>query len=482
MAVLLSTNLITLNVMKHLLFSSLVLTLTSPLNALPTVGPDYQRPETTAPSAYRDASSSPAQAALPEAWWNSLGDPALDALETRALASNQNLRAALARIEQARAVAGVARSSYLPALSLDPSVTRERTSRNTPNVLPNATGTTWRLPLDLKWELDLFGRNRRLNEGAKAELEAAGAGFEAARLSLTAEVASTYFTLRSLDQEIRIVNETTGFRRDALKLAQARFKRGLDAELDVVRAETELATTEAEASALALRQSSIRNAIAVLLGEPAPAFSLAETVAFPTEIPGVPAGLPGDLLTRRPDIAVAERALAAANARIGLAKAAFFPTISLTGSTGFASADLGDLLKSDSRAWSIGPSVYLPLFQGGRNRANLDRSKAAYEETLAAYNQSVLTAFQEVQDSLSASRFLGEQGSALQRAVASARRGAVLSRKRHDAGFVSYLEVVDAERTALEVERSQVRLQGQRWLTHISLIKALGGGWKQPAS
>ncbi len=457
-----------------------------------TVGPDYKRPDAPAAPAYRDTSPTVAGSAsdptptLSPDWWRAFNDPALNDLETRALAANQDLRVALARVQQARAAAGVARADYLPSVSVDPSVNRERTSRTVDNVLPATPSTTYKLPLDLTWELDLFGRVRRLNESTRAELAASGTTFEAARLSLTAEVATTHFTLLALDRELNVVNSTADLRRDALKLVRARASSGTASDLDVARAETELATTEADAASLAIRRSDTQNALAVLLGEAAPSFDLSASgsslSALSSQLPQVPAGLPSALLTRRPDIVAAEHTLAAANARIGVAKAAFFPAISLTGSAGYASADINNLFKTDSRLWSIGPSLYLPIFQGGRNRANLANARAVYEENVAAYRQSVLVAFREVQDALTASRLLVDQSTAQTRAVTSARRGADLAQKRYDAGYVSYLEVVDAQRTALEVERADARLTGQRWITEIALIKALGGGWSQPTS
>ena len=468
-----------------LLFLSLT-TAASAVASVFTVGPDYKRPDAPDAPIYRDATAQTAPAVSPD-WWRTFNDPALNELETRALAANQDLRAALARVQQARAVAGVARADYLPSLSVDPSVSRDRTSRTLDNPLPVTPSTIHRLPLDLTWELDLFGRVRRLNESTRAELAAAGATFEAARLSLTAEVATTHFTLRALDRELRVVNSTADLRRDALKLVQSRLNSGTANDLDLARAETELATTEADAASLAIRRSATQNALAVLLGEPAPSFNSSDSgsslSALSSQLPQVPAGLPSALLSRRPDIVAAERQLAAANARIGVAKAAFFPAISLTGSAGYASADISNLFNSDSRLWSIGPSLYLPIFQGGRNRANLANARAVFEENIAQYRQSVLIAFREVQDALTASRLLVDQSAAQSRAVASARRGAELAQKRYDAGYVSYLEVVDAQRTALDVERADAQLAGQRWVTEIALIKALGGGWQpQPAS
>lgn len=469
-------------------------TATAGFAALPAVGPNYARPTTPAPSAYRDAENSPAWAtaapadALPRGeWWKLFADPTLDDLESRALAGNQDLRAAAARVEQARAVAGAARGAYWPQIAANGSVVRERTSTTTDNVFPDALTTTYRAPLEAAWEIDLFGRVRRLNESARAEAAASAATFEGVRLALTAEVASTYFSLRGFEQELSLVRETVALRRRALQLVTARVKSGTAADLDSARAETELATAEAEAAALANRRESLQNALAVLTGVPASDFSagqlsVASGGAVPQQAleaipPSIPAGLPSELLERRPDIVAAENALASANARIGVAKAAFFPAISLTGSAGYASGDIDRLTNADSRIWSVGPRLYLPIFQGGRNRANLERSRAAYDEAVAEFRQRVLVAFREVQDALTATRLLAEQAAALDRATAAARRATSLAQTRYDAGYVSYLEVIDAQRTALASERLTTQLGAQRLNTSVALIKALGGGW-----
>lgn len=464
--------------------SLLLLALTSTgFAALPAVGPDYVRPTVETPAAFRDAdlgawkTAAPADTTLRGDWWKLFADPALDVLETRALAANQDLRAAAARVEQARAAAGLARSSYWPQVSVEPSLGRERTSTTTDNVAPHAQTTTYRAPLAASWELDLFGRVRRLTEGARAEAEASADNFESVRLALTAEVAATHFSLRALDREVALLGDTVSLRRRALDLVNARYKGGAAAELDVARGETEVASAEADLAALANRRAALQNALAVLVGAPASEFSVAaapDTGAVP---PAVPAGLPAELLERRPDIAAAERSLAAANARIGVAKAAFFPAISLTGRAGFASGDIDRLFESDSRAWSIGPSLYLPIFQGGRNQANLARSRAAYDESVAVFRQRVLVAFREVQDALTATRLLAEQSAAQERALVSARRAAALAQTRYDAGFVSYLEVIDAQRTSLATERASVQLAALRLNTGVALIRALGGGW-----
>ncbi len=466
--------------MKTFLLSLLIV---ASLNA--AVGPDYSRPSAPAAATWRDSADAtawktgaPADAFGRGEWWKLFADPALNDLETRALAANQDLQAAAARVEEARASAGLARSAYWPQVGVNPAVTREQGSLTAPNALPDSLATTYRAPLAASWELDLFGRVRRLTEGARAEAEASAANFEAVRLSLTAEVATTYFSLRALDQENTLIADGVELRRHALELVTSRRKSGAATDFDVARAETELATTEAEAAATANHRAALQNALAVLVGESAASFQLsAVSSQLGTTIPAIPAGIPSELLERRPDVASAERTLAAANARIGVAKAAFFPALSLTGSAGFASGDIDNLFKTDSRTWSVGPSLYLPIFQGGRNRANLARSRSAYDESVAQFRQSVLVAFREVQDALTGTRLLNEQSAAQDRALEAARRVGALAQKRYDAGFVNYFEVIDAQRTVLATERASARLAAQRLNNSVTLIKALGGGW-----
>ena len=445
-------------------------------------------PAIEAPAAFRDTAggdvtwktAEPADAFSRGEWWRVFGEPALDDLVSRALANNQDLRAAVARVEQARAIAGVARSQYWPQLAVGAEAVRARTSTTTENVQPETLTTTYRTPLVASWEIDLFGRVRHLTAAARAELQATAAELENVRLALTTEAASTFFSLRALDIEQGLVRDGVALRRRARELAQARLANGTAAEFDVARADTELATTEAEAAALANQRAALQNSLAVLAGVAAPDFAFAVTTNALATPPAVPAGLPAALLERRPDIASAERALAAANARIGVAKAAFFPAISLTGGAGYASGEIDSLFRADSRAWSIGPSIYLPIFQGGRNRANLERSRGAYDEAVAVFRQRVLVGFREVQDALTATQLLADQAAAQQRALVAARRAASLAQTRYDAGLVSYLEVLDAQRTSLATERASAQLAALRLNTAVALIKALGGGWHAP--
>lgn len=457
--------------------------------ALPSVGPDYAPPETNVPDAYRDVPvenrlawkpGAPADDAPLGQWWKLFDDPTLDELEERTLAANQDLRAAAARVDQARAAAGSVRSAGWPQLAGDPALMREQSSTTTDNVFPAPVANTYRLPLIASWEIDLFGRVRRLSESARAEADASAATFASVRLSLTAEVAANYFSYRAAEREHALVINTVAWRRRALDLVSARRRSGTASEFDEVRAETELATAETEAAVLANRRSVLQNALAVLVGEPAAHFTIAAASRPLIAPPAIPPGLPAELLERRPDIAAAERTLAAANARIGVAKAAFFPAISLTGAAGYASGDIDRLFQNDSRVWSIGPSLYLPIFQGGRNRANLQRSRAAYEESVAQFRQRVLVAFLEVQDALTATHYLADQAEAQDRALTAAQRATQLAQTRYDAGFVAYLEVIDAQRTSLSIERASAQLTALRFNTSVALIKALGGGWRSP--
>lgn len=453
--------------------------------SLPAVGPDYQRPATPTAASYNDASGQLPVAAgnrVTKEWWRDFGDPELDRYVVAALTENQSLKAALARVEQARALTGEARAAFLPMVGVVGLATREQTSETTTNRFPNSLTTTYRLPLTLSWELDLFGRMRRLNEGARANFLATQELADATRLAVAAETASAYFALAATDQEERIVAETLTLQKEMLSLVEARRDAGRASDLAVEQARLAESTTEADLAAVANRRSMLKNGLAVLLGKAAPAFEIGDRAQLRGILPPIPVGLPSELLLRRPDLAAAESGLKAANAKIGVAKSAFFPAISLTGSAGYASAAIDDLFLHDSRAWAINPSIYLPLFQGGRNRANYQRSQAAYEETVAGYRQSILTALREVQDALTASQRLSEQSEAITRAVASAHQVRKLAEERYLAGGTSYLEVVDAQRTALAVERNAAALAGQRWITRVALIRALGGGWERESS
>lgn len=453
-----------------------------------TVGPDYHKPTNAVPSEFRDAKAiewkvgTPADAFERGRWWEIFQDATLNELEEAATSRNQSLKAAWARLDQSRALARVSRSELFPKLSFDPNYSRERYSPNQQPSFGAITAPNIRMPLDLSYEIDLWGRVRRGFESARAEAQASAADFSTALLSMHSEVAQNYFTLRGADNQRAIVRATLKLRQEAYDLVQSRLKSGTASELDVARAETELATAQAELLGLERGRIQVESALAVLTGQPAPQFRVVDAGYFHPDIPAVPAGLPAELLERRPDVASAERQLAAANARIGVAKAAFFPVLRLTASGGYVSGELDSLFNWDSHVWSIGPSLSLPLFAGGRNRANLSRARAAYDEAVARYRQQVLVAFAEVQENLSGLKILAEQEAITEHATRTAVESARLARVRYDAGFVSYLDVVDAERTALLVRRESGRVQTQRRVATVQLVKALGGGWRVPSA
>jgi multidrug efflux pump len=459
----------------------------APASAGPlTIGPDYKRPTNSVPDSYKAVELGTWKEGRPldnvpkGAWWELFGDSTLNALELQAVGANQDLKASLARVEQARATARVARSELLPNLNFDPSFTRQRYSPNQDPSFGPLTASTLSVPLDLSYEIDLWGRVRRSFESARAEAAASAATYYNFLLTLESDVAQNYFLLRSLDDEIRTVTSTVGLRKEQVQLVRSRFEGGIGNELDVARAQTELATTEAEAASLAKRRAELEDALAILVGANPAVFKLSAlgtNAVWNPLPPTIPAGLPGELLERRPDVAVAERELASANARIGVAKASFFPVVRLTGSGGYLSGDIDNLFNWESRVWSIGPSVSLPIFAGGRNRAEYKRSKAAYQEAIAKYRQQILVAFGDVENSLAGIYHLSNQAEAQNRAVSNSRRAAELATERYRSGLVSYLEVVDASRDALQAERGSAQLAGQRLVVAVQLIKALGGGW-----
>jgi multidrug efflux system outer membrane protein len=460
-----------------------------------SVGPDYHRPVALKAEPMPDAFSLPASttnmgewktaepsAGLPRgAWWQIFGETELNRLETVAVTENQDLAAAVARLEESRAEIGVARADFYPQLSADPQVNRQRTSVNAP--LKNGTATnaytfdTFSAPIGLSWELDLWGRVRRQVQSARAGFVASADDLESARLALQAEVASDYFSLRELDEERRVVADTIETFRRSLELTQNRRKGGIVSDLDVSQAETQLRSTEAELPAIDLERARVLHALAVLCGRSPINFQLA-TGPLTNAIPDVPASLPSELLERRPDIAAAERRMAAANAQVGVAVSAFYPEVFLSGMAGFQSVGVDTLFDWPSRVWSIGPSVTVPIFTGGRNRSQLAQARASFNETVANYRQTVLNAFGEVEDQLAAQQLLATQLDAQSAALTAARHTLEIANNRYRAGVVTYLEVATAQSAALENERLFVQLEGQRLNAEVGLIKAVGGGWQ----
>jgi len=443
------------------------------------VGPNYSRPGVASPATWKEGAAATNAALLAANWWTIFHDPQLDEVEAQALAANQDLQRAVARVTEARAIARISEADVYPSVAASGSHSLIRTSENVERAPQSGFGYKEHLrQLELSYEIDAWGRVRRSIEAAKADFAASAADEQVVRLTLTAEVARNYILLRSLDREKEVVQATIGLRRDTVQLHETRNQAGLINEVDVTRARTELANVEAELHSIVRTRAEVEHALAILCDQAPAEFTVA---ALPQNIvpPEIPAGLPSELLERRPDVVEAEHRLHGECARIGVAEAAFFPTIKLTGAAGGVTADLGTLLNWESKFWSLGPSIHFPIFEGGRNRANLQATKARYEQSIAFYRGTVLNAFREVEDSLSDLSTLTAQSEAVNRALVSARDTATLAAQRYQQGLTSYLDVVDAERAALQAERTQVQLHGQRDVTTILLAKALGGGWER---
>ncbi|WP_251862759.1 efflux transporter outer membrane subunit [Achromobacter sp. Marseille-Q4962] len=461
------------------------------------VGPEYERPASATPAAYKEAAlppaeagswktAQPSEAALRGAWWKIFNDETLNRLEDEAQQANQDLKAAAARLAQARALQREARSGFFPSVDAGFGPTRQRpsaVSQGLPDGTPTQPVTTWRAQGTVSYEADLFGRVASTAEAATADAQQSEALYRSVLLALQADVATMYFLAREQDAESRLYRQTVQLRTETLQLIQRRYDAGDISELDLARARAELASAQSEALGIERRRAASEHALAVLLGRAPSDFSLPpqplETVAV-----SVPAGLPSALLERRPDIAAAERAMAAANARVGVAKSAFFPRLDITGAFGFESSELGNLFEWSSRSFLLGPLVgtalSLPLFDGGRRQAGLDRARAVYEEDVARYRQTVLNAFREVEDNLANLRILADQTRAQDDAVQAAARAARLSHTQYREGSISYLDVIEADRSVLLQQRVAVQLSGERARSTVDLVRALGGGWENP--
>ncbi|MBK8091376.1 MAG: efflux transporter outer membrane subunit [Verrucomicrobiaceae bacterium] len=452
-----------------------------------TVGPDFQPPANSVPTKYKSTIQWRAVRPLDDLprgnWWRVFRDSQLNELLRQATADNQSLKAAIARFDQARAAAGIARANFFPSASATGNATNQMTSENMPSPFPlhglRYDGPSYDVPLEFSWEIDLWGKIRRQAEAAQAEAAAAANAMQNVLLGLHGDVAANYFRLRALDGELRTVREAVGWRRRALEIAQARVKAGAGSELEQAQAETEIATAEAEISALQNQRDQLENAIALLLGANPSRFKIKTQDATLPAPPSVPVGVPSDLLERRPDIAAAERTLAATTAQIGATKALFFPSVKLFGRGGFLSGDVDQLFEITSLNWNVGPSISVPLFSGGKTLAGMERVRAAHDEALAHYRQAVLTSLHDVENALAALRNLSTQNEAQVRATGSAQKAAEMAKTRYEAGTGPYLEVIEANRTLLMVQRAMATLAGQRLIATVSLIKALGGGWDQ---
>ena len=448
-----------------------------------SVGPKYAKPLTPAPPEYKELpenwkSAQPSDQIAKGKWWEVFHDEQLNALEDRINVSNQTLKAAQAQFEQARAAVRINRSFEYPTVTGGVSGTRTRLSRNRPNGSLATTNSysDLQLPVDASYEADVWGRVRKTVEAALASAQASAADLENVSLSLHAELASDYFQLRALDSEEDLLNSTVAAYQKALELTQSRYSGGIASQVDVAQAQTQLQTTQAQAIDLGVQRSQFEHAIAVLIGQPASTFTL-PSAAMNLKPPVIPAGLPSELLERRPDVAANERRMAAANAQIGIARASYFPTITLSGTGGFESSSIASWFNGPSGFFSVGAAALETLFDAGRRRAISDQAKAAFNESAANYQESVLGAFQEVEDNLAASRLLEGEAKTQDAAVASAQRSLELSNNRYKGGVATYLEVITAQSTALSDQRVAVQIAGRRMTAAVGLIKALGGGW-----
>jgi NodT family efflux transporter outer membrane factor (OMF) lipoprotein len=443
-----------------------------------TVGPDYVRPTVETPSAFKEMDgwkvAQPRDFDPRGKWWDIFNDPVLNSLIEQIDLSNQNLAQAEAQFRQARALVQATQAAYFPSLTGAVSATRLRS----PSVdnRSSSVDTSYTLSLDAFWEVDVWGRIRRAVESNEASASASAADLENARLSAQADLAQNYFLLRVADAQQQLLNDTVAAFEKSLELAQNRYAAGVAARADVVQAETQLKTTQADAIDVGVARAQLEHAIAVLIGKPPSIFSIAPA-PLTANVPPVPVGVPSELLERRPDIASAERQVAAANAAIGVAQAAFFPAITLSAAGGFTSTSLSQWLSAPSRFWSVGPVLAQTLFDAGLRRAQTAQAVAAYDASVAVYRQTVLTGFQQAEDNLAAMRLLEQEAQVQDEAVNAARQSVTITTNQYQAGIVNYINVIAVQAIALGNERTAVNILGRRLTATILLIKALGGGW-----
>ncbi|MDA8232576.1 MAG: efflux transporter outer membrane subunit [Magnetospirillum sp.] len=458
------------------------------LMAACSVGPDYERPPVTVPAAYKEATAQGGwKPGVPQddidrgAWWSIFNDPLLDSLERKIDVSNQNLKAAAAAYQQARAVVNAARAGYFPTLGGSGSVLRSQSgigsfsTGSAPLVSPPAQ-TTFDVSGDAIWELDVWGRIRRIVESEVANAQASAADLASARLSLQATLAADYFSLRIQDELRRLLDSTVVAYTQALEITQNQVVSGVAPPSDVEQAKTQLETTRSQAIAVGIFRAQLEHAIAVLIGAPPAEFSI-EPVKLSATVPGIPPAVPSTLLERRPDIAAAERRMASANAQIGVAIAAYYPTLSLSAALSYAGPSLGNLFQTANRVWSVGPQLAETLFDGGLRNAQVEEARAAYDQEVALYRQTVLTGFQQVEDQLAGLRILAQQAEVEAAAVEAAQRAESMILNQYEAGTVAYTSVITAQTAALANEQTAITVLGSRLTSTVGLIQALGGGW-----
>ena len=434
-----------------------------------------------APAAFKEldgrwTQTQPAEAQARGEWWKTFGDPVLDELVVRADRNSTSVQLAAARLNQARALLRAADADRLPQVAVGAGASRGN------NATPGVTNPSTLLSAgaSVAWEADVFGRLAKASQAAALDAQASEALLQSTRLLVQSDVARSYFALRALDSERALVRQTVEAYRDTLRLTESRYKAGDVAELDLARVQTEVAATQSQALALDRQRAEVEHALAVLLGELPSQFgltALGDSAEWGGALPIVPPGVPSTVLTRRPDVAAAQSSMLAAQKRVGVAQAAWFPDLSLTANGGFASSDLGDLFKWSARSWGIGALLSLPVFDGGRREAGVKGANAQWDAAAAGYREQVLVAFRDVEDQLSALRLLADQAGAQKQAVDAASRATVLSTSRYRNGYVSQLELLDARRSELANRRQALQVRAAQYQATVGLIRALGGGW-----
>lgn len=453
------------------------------------IGPDYQRPQLQTPAQFKQiegwTQATPGDVLERGSWWQLYGDAELNALVERLNISNQNLAASEAQYRQARALVRGARAAFYPSLSSSAGVSRSSQGSNSSSSSNTSSSTSnggidksYELGLNAAWELDIWGKLRRSLESSRAGFEASAADLAALKLSLQAELVQNYLQLRVLDDQQRLLDATVAAYARSLKLTENQYNAGIVPKSDVSQALTQLKSTQAQAIDLKWQRAQLEHAIAVLIGVPPSELSIAVREQLPA-LPEIPVALPSQLLERRPDVAAAERRVIAANAEIGVAEAAWYPDLTLSASGGYRGSSFADWIDLPNRFWSLGPQLALTLFDGGARSAELERSEAAYEQTVAQYRQSVLDSFREVEDYLVQLRVLQQEAVIQQEALDAARESLRLIENQYKAGTVDFNSVVNVQATALSNERSNLSLLGSRLTASVQLIAALGGGWQQ---
>jgi NodT family efflux transporter outer membrane factor (OMF) lipoprotein len=478
---------------RYILTSIVALLLVLLLVALEgcTVGPKYVKPTAPVTPTYKEETPAsfkesdqwqpahPGDQTSRGNWWEIFVDPELNTLEEQIASSNQSLKVAEARFREARAAIRFNRAAQFPTISTSPSASYVKSSNFSPNFpseIQQSSKGDFELPFDLSYELDLWGRVRRSVAAAREEAQATGADYETAKLSLEAELALDYFELRSADAQEHLLDDTVKAYTDNLQLTVNRFKGGVAPKADVAQAQTQLDTTRVQDTDVAVQRAQFEHAIAILIGKPPAEFSLA-AAPLNYQPPSTPIGLPSELLQRRPDIAAAERRVAEANQQIGIARAAYFPTVTLSGTAGFAGTQGSNWFTWPSGFWAVGPALAQTLFDAGRRRATSESARANYDASVATYRQTSLTAFQEVEDNVAALRILENEAQQQDQAVASSKDSLHLFTNRYKGGVDTYLQVITAQTIELANERNAIDIQRRRLDASVLLIKALGGGW-----